>query len=840
MKKTAKSIAIVILLVFSTIGFMTKTSTAQTFPAPSSCTSNDLSLVGITLTGGNLCNTCTPGTTLTRTVNFAINNKTGSTRTSFAFWGTLQIFNDNGTLASSTPYSGCVGPVPKNATTTFQNGTLSYQCGQSLRLVNIYLAWTDASANSTCATLLNNTAGINPKCGVLPAININAGVNGTVTTTDATCSGNGSITITPFGGKAPYSINIGSTTFTNVTTATTFNNLAPGTYTATITDANACTNTKIRTIAPASNFPAAPTGSNQTQCQANPIQTLTASATAAQGTVRWFNAATGGTLINNPTLNTVGSVTYFAETVFGTCTSASRTPIVLTINQTPAAPVSGGNITECEQSSIQTLTATATGSNVTWYTASTGGSLVASPTLNTVGTATYHAMATLGTCNSFTRTPVTLTINPTPAAPVSGGNISECEQSPIQTLTATATGSNVTWFTASSGGSLVASPTLNTVGTATYHAMATLGTCNSFTRTPVTLTINPTPAAPISGGDIIECEQSSIQTLTASATGSNVTWFTASSGGSLVASPTLNTVGTATYHAMATLGTCNSFTRTPVTLTINPTPAAPISGGDITECVASPVQTLTATASGSNVTWYTASNGGALVHPPSLNAIGTITYHSMTTLGSCNSFTRTPVTLTINPSPANATICIVQPNLCGPATGSITIVSPVGDGYLYSINNGTSYQSSTLFDNLQAGSVTGILVKDNNTCVSSSVDCSNSDCTPPASTDRQTTPASNDGQTTRVSTVKNSTIVAYPNPFTDNVKFEVNVAEEGDALLEVFNMFGQRVQTVFQGHVKSGVSTFDLNISGSSQANYIYRMTIGGKQLTGKLFKVNY
>ncbi len=291
---------------------------------------------------------------------------------------------------------------------------------------------------------------------------------------------------------------------------------------------------------------------------------------------------------------------------------------------------------------------------------------------------------------------------------------------------------------------------------------------------------------------------------------------------------------------MATLGACNSFTRTPVTLTINPTPAAPISGGDITECVASPVQTLTATASGSNVTWYTAANGGALVNPPSLNAIGTITYHAMATLGACNSFTRTPVTLTINPSPANATICIVQPNLCGPATGSITIVSPVGDGYQYSINNGTSYQSSTLFDNLQAGSVTGILVKDNNTCVSSSVDCSNSDCTPPASTDRQAAPASNDGQTTRVSAVKNSTIVAYPNPFTENVKFEINVAEEGDALLEVFNMFGQRVQTVFQGHVKSGVSTFDLNISGSSQANYIYRLTIGGKQLTGKLFKVNY
>ncbi|MFM7015934.1 MAG: hypothetical protein ACKOX3_06345, partial [Bacteroidota bacterium] len=649
MRKTLNSVTLVVLFVLSTLGTIINTASAQTFPPASSCTSNDLSLVGITLTGGNTCNTCTPGTTITRTVNLAINNKTGSTRTSFAFWGTLQIFNDNGTLASSTPYSACFGPIPKNATTTFQNGTVSYTCGQSLKLVNIYLAWTDASPGSTCATLLNNTATINPKCGVLPAININGGVNATVTTVDATCTGNGSITVAPTGGTGPYSVRIGTTLFNNVTSSATFSNLAPGTYTATITDALGCTNTKTRTIVQATTNPPAPTGSDQTQCSANPIQTLTAAATATQGSVVWYNAASAGSVVANPTLNTVGSVTYYAESVLGTCTSLTRTPIVLTINPTPAAPTSNGNITQCEQSPIQTITASASGSNVTWYTASSGGSLVASPTLNTVGNATYYAMATLGSCNSFTRTPVVLTINPTPAAPVSGGNITECEQSPIQTLTATATGSNVTWFTASSGGSLVASPTLNSVGTSTYYAMATLGSCNSFTRTAVVLTINPTPAAPTSNGNITECEQSPLQTLTASATGSNVTWYTASSGGSLVASPTLSTVGTSTYYAMATLGTCNSFTRTPVVLTINPTPAAPVSGGDITQCVASPVQTLTATATGSNVTWYTASSGGSLVASPTLNAVGTSTYYAMATLGVCNSFTRTPVTLTINP-----------------------------------------------------------------------------------------------------------------------------------------------------------------------------------------------
>jgi hypothetical protein len=50
----------------------------------------------------------------------------------------------------------------------------------------------------------------------------------------------------------------------------------------------------------------------------------------------------------------------------------------LTINAIPAAPVSGGNKTECETSPIQTLTATAivpTGFSVKWYNAATAGTL---------------------------------------------------------------------------------------------------------------------------------------------------------------------------------------------------------------------------------------------------------------------------------------------------------------------------------------------------------------------------------------------------------------------------------------------------------------------------------
>src|SRR5438552_5707146 len=96
------------ILLFSGAAF------AQTFPAASSCTSNDLQLVAATLTGGDICNSCTPGTTLSRTLTLSINNKTSSTRTSFAFWGTLEIYNADGTLKTSTARTGCSGPILKN------------------------------------------------------------------------------------------------------------------------------------------------------------------------------------------------------------------------------------------------------------------------------------------------------------------------------------------------------------------------------------------------------------------------------------------------------------------------------------------------------------------------------------------------------------------------------------------------------------------------------------------------------------------------------------------------------------------------------------------------------
>ncbi len=279
-------------------------------------------------------------------------------------------------------------------------------------------------------------------------------------------------------------------------------------------------------------------------------------------------------------------MTYYAESSNDTtgCTSLTRTAVTLEILAAPAAPVSGGDQSECESDPIQTLTASATvgaGETVTWYDAATGGNVVANPILSSVGSVTYYAESSNDTtgCTSLTRTAVTLEILAAPSAPVSGGDQSECESDPIQTLTASATvgaGETVTWYDAATGGNVVANPILSSVGSVTYYAEAySFNTgCTSLTRTAVTLEIVEAPSVPINNGDLVACYAEGVvlnaQDAITQTAGFDNLWYDAPVDGNLVTDPILTLVGNITYYAenINVETGCASNERTAVALTL--------------------------------------------------------------------------------------------------------------------------------------------------------------------------------------------------------------------------------------------------------------------------------
>jgi hypothetical protein len=82
-------------------------------------------------------------------------------------------------------------------------------------------------------------------------------------------------------------------------------------------------------------------------------------------------------------------------------------------------------------------------------------------------------------------------------------------------------------------------------------------------------------------------------------------------------------------------------------------------------------------------------------------------------------------------------------------------------------------------------------------------------------------------------------ISAYPNPFTDHVNFVMVSPVSGRVTLEVYNLFGQKLQTVYDGFITAGRNQMVQFRTGTiSSGVLIYKFMINGKQLTGRLMNI--
>jgi gliding motility-associated-like protein/uncharacterized repeat protein (TIGR01451 family) len=331
----------------------------------------------------------------------------------------------------------------------------------------------------------------------------------------------------------------------------------------------------------ASPEPLAPTGeARQEFCEAD---LPTVAALRANGTdIKWYTTASGGTAL--PISARLGTgITYYASQTIGAAESSNRLPVQVFLSPPPPAPAVPytGLLNYCRNDSATPLQATAlAGNTLLWYAVPAGGtaSLTApSPLTQLAGRTIYYVSQRNSLGCEGPRTAIEIIVNELPQAPISNGNQIACESAGL-VLTAsvnTENGYEIIWY--DSNNQIVQQPILNTVGTVTYYAQSRNANtaCLSAEKTAVSLTINPAPPAPLSGGDQAGCPLSPLQTLTARATtiaGTAIVWYDAASGGNRITQPTLNQVGTVTYYAAASnlLTGCESLTRTPVTLTLYP------------------------------------------------------------------------------------------------------------------------------------------------------------------------------------------------------------------------------------------------------------------------------
>ena len=78
-------------------------------------------------------------------------------------------------------------------------------------------------------------------------------------------------------------------------------------------------------------------------------------------------------------------------------------------------------------------------------------------------------------------------------------------------------------------------------------------------------------------------------------------------------------------------------------------------------------------------------------------------------------------------------------------------------------------------------------------------------------------------------------ITAYPNPFNPQTTIKITLPELKNVTLEVYNMLGQKVQTLANGKLEAGEHNFQFNGSYLATGTYLYRLVAGEKVQSGKI-----
>lgn len=75
----------------------------------------------------------------------------------------------------------------------------------------------------------------------------------------------------------------------------------------------------------------------------------------------------------------------------------------------------------------------------------------------------------------------------------------------------------------------------------------------------------------------------------------------------------------------------------------------------------------------------------------------------------------------------------------------------------------------------------------------------------------------------------------YPNPFNGSTSIRFNLAEPADVTIEIYNLLGQKVETLVHGSRPAGSHICNWNASRYPSGMYVYRLQCDGYAETGKM-----
>ena len=555
------------------------------------------------------------------------------------------------------------------------------------------------------------------------------------------CTG-GTVALTATGADT-YSWSPG--TYLNTTIGATVNStpVIDITYTVTGTDANGCQNTDATTVTIIPNAPI-DAGIDLTICDGE-----SATLTATGGvTYNWLApiSAAGAIQTVSPSITTV----YTVDGV-DAAGCAGSDQITVNVNPLPTATISG-TTTVCEGDPAPTITFTGANGTAPYtftYNINGGGNLTIVSTGNTAtvtaptgtsGTFDYNLVDVLDAsstaCLQNQVGTATVIVNPLPTGTIAG-SIDVCEGDPSPTITFTgANGTAPYTFTyningggnqtiVSTGNTATVSVPTGTPGTFDYNLTgvqdASATNCAQAQVGTATVIVNPLPTATIIGTIDVCIGGAAVVTFTG-ANGTAPYTFTyninggpnqtiVSTGNTATINAPTGTAGTFDYNLVsvqdASATGCSQAQPGTITVTVNPSPTAVISGS-IDVCVNDAAPTVTFTGANGTAPYtftYTINNGGnltvvstgntATVTAPTGTA-GTFVYDLVSVQDAsstaCSQGAVQNVTIVVNPLPT-ATIAGSVDVCEGDPVPTITFTGANGTApytFTYNINGGPS------------------------------------------------------------------------------------------------------------------------------------------------------
>ena len=613
------------------------------------------------------------------------------------------------------------------------------------------------------------------------------------------------------------------------------------------------------------------------------------------GTIQWqsstdntnFSDIGDQTTTSLSTGNLTATTYYRAKLTSGSCDPAYSSTATVTVDPTSVGGTVAASSTTICYNSATTISVSGHTGNIKWQKKTTGdwidisGTASSFETENLTTTTSYRAVVTSGVCTSSNSSVTTVSITPASVGGTASADASELCAGTGTTVKLSGNTGTIQWQSSTDGtnwsnvpGQTSSSLSTGNLSTTTkYRAVVTSSICASATSTVVTITVKERPKVDLKSDNSIVCSGNKVSLTAYSSEGSSYKWSTSSETKSSIED---NPTYTKTYEVKSYKEGCESENKASVTVTVsdcklNATYTQGFygnSGGLTCDGKTTTAKLTQALPSGyikfgndnrSFTLRYTDITSGNIFKllpgggtPAALNS-GSWNYDSKGKTGApvdsygkiTNNLLAQTITLWLNMQ-TSANLGNFKMTSSFKTAKAVCGTNNINYGDTKTFNVGSKFVNKSVSElyNLAIKALTNSLDKTYDpilTDISSTIDVINN-----AFDQGRYLITALSTNATEIKTMSRfiaepsesvQVIQAFPNPFKGALKFTITPRASGLANLEIYNLSGQKVATVFDGELLEGESkTIEYTVpTGQISQTLIFNFRQGGEVLQGKL-----